>query len=392
MKELVFPAITIEADNIHADHSGKPDLRIFNADDIRVKINGFSVTTGNKLYKIAIGEAGISTKKSEVYVSSFSLTPLMDRADFAKKFQYQTDQMTVKLASLVLSGLKYDSAILTGKILAQKLTLTNFDLQDYRDQRFPRNTAKRPPLPPDMIGKIPVPITIDTVKLTRSRASYSEQVGPRPGSIFFSDLNAVMYPVTNDSLTMIKGYTLHVKGSALMMGKGKMNAEFAFIVPDKNKTFTFSADIYDMDLRELNPMISELVPVNIISGHLKHLQAHNVYCTDFRSQGTLKFYYNDLKFELKNKDDKTWTSIKNAVLGWAGNTYVASDNPNSNGKFKEGVILFERDHAKSIFNYLWKSIFSGLKSTIGINSKEQKAIKKEKKAAKKEQQKKDKKK
>jgi hypothetical protein len=392
LKELVFPVITIEADNIHADHSGKPDSRLYNADDIRVSVNGFSITTGNKLYKIVIGEAGISTKRSEVFVKGFTLTPQMNRTDFAKKCQYQTDQMTVKLASLVISGLKFDTAILTGEIHAQKLTLTNLDLVDYRDQRYPRRPGIKPPLPPDMISKIPVRMTIDSVRLTASRASYSEQVGAKPGTIFFSDLNAVMYPVTNDSAMLVNGYTMNVKGSALMMGKGRMNALFAFKVPDKDKTFTFSADIWDMDLRELNPMVSELVPVSIISGQLKHLEAHNVFCTDIKSRGTLKFYYNNLEIEMEKKDQKTWTSIKSSVLGWAANTYVSSDNPNSNGKFKEGVILFERDHSKSIFNYLWKSIFTGLKSTIGINSKEQKEIKKEKKAAKKEQKKKDKKK
>jgi len=34
---------------------------------------------------------------------------------------------------------------------------------------------------------------------------------------------------------------------------------------------------------------------------------------------------------------------------------------------------------KSIINFIWKSIFSGIKSNMGFNSKEQKAIKKENK-------------
>jgi len=53
-----------------------------------------------------------------------------------------------------------------------------------------------------------------------------------------------------------------------------------------------------------------------------------------------------------------------------------TDNPSSNGKFRPGVIYFKRDKEKSIFNFLWKSTFSGLKSTMGINTDKQKEIKK----------------
>jgi hypothetical protein len=47
------------------------------------------------------------------------------------------------------------------------------------------------------------------------------------------------------------------------------------------------------------------------------------------------------------------------------------------------MIYFERDTHKSIFNFLWKSIFSGIKSTIGVNKDEQKEMKKEQKESKK---------
>jgi len=38
------------------------------------------------------------------------------------------------------------------------------------------------------------------------------------------------------------------------------------------------------------------------------------------------------------------------------------------------VIYFERDQSKGFFNFLWKSVLSGLKSTMGFNSKEQKEM------------------
>jgi len=84
---------------------------------------------------------------------------------------------------------------------------------------------------------------------------------------------------------------------------------------------------------------------------------------------------------------KTWTKIKSGVLGWAGNVYVRNDNPHKNGEFTEGMIYFERDTHKSIFNFLWKSIFSGIKSTIGVNKGEQKQNEKRRSKKRKKRQK-----
>jgi hypothetical protein len=48
-----------------------------------------------------------------------------------------------------------------------------------------------------------------------------------------------------------------------------------------------------------------------------------------------------------------------------------------------GTIYFKRDKSKGIINFLWKSTLSGLKSTMGFNSKAQKEIIKHEKQQKK---------
>ena len=49
---------------------------------------------------------------------------------------------------------------------------------------------------------------------------------------------------------------------------------------------------------------------------------------------------------------------------------------------KTGTIYFVRNKNGSIFNYLWKSLFTGLKSTMGFNSKAQKEMIKQEKGKK----------
>jgi hypothetical protein len=80
------------------------------------------------------------------------------------------------------------------------------------------------------------------------------------------------------------------------------------------------------------------------------------------------------------KEKTTWNKIKTGVINFAANDLIVNnDNPTKSGKLKTGAIYFERKKESSIFNFLWKSIFSGLKSTMGFNSDVQKSMIKEEK-------------
>lgn len=379
VKEIFFPSITFEADNIYADHSGKPETRLFNADDIRLTVAGYSMNTANGMNSISLGELSMSTAKSELKLKNFILKPLLDRKEYAKKARFQTDRMDITVDAITLSELKFDTAILTGRILAKRIAVNGLQIDDFRDQSWPRKPGLRPPLPQDLIPLIPVPFYIDTVSVENSKAAYSEQKAAGPGKVFFTELCGKIYPLTNDSIMLQQSYTMHLDGSALLMGKGKLKASFSFKVPDKNSNFSLYASVGPMELREFNQVVGPLAGIEITSGKLERMEIPNISFTNYQSTGILKFYYSNLKIKLLKKDNSDWSGIKSSVLGFAANTYVSSDNPRANGKFNEGIIRFQRDTEKSIFNYLWKSIFTGLKSTVGINSKEQKEIKKERK-------------
>jgi hypothetical protein len=132
-------------------------------------------------------------------------------------------------------------------------------------------------------------------------------------------------------------------------------------------------------------MLSYQIPGKIESGQLKKLTVPFVLANDDESSGKLIFYYNNLKVMVEKQDEKTWSKIKTGVINFAANDIIVNnDNPTKSGKLKTGTIYFQRKKQSSIFNFLWKSIFSGLKSTMGFNSDVQKSmIKAEKQRAKK---------
>jgi hypothetical protein len=56
------------------------------------------------------------------------------------------------------------------------------------------------------------------------------------------------------------------------------------------------------------------------------------------------------------------------------NLLIAKNNPDDGGKMRQGIIYFERDTTKGFVNFIWKSVLSGIKSSVGVNSKTQKEM------------------
>lgn len=372
-----IPSCTISVRNILVDslHQGK--MRLFNSDDISVVMNGLSFKTPDGLNLISLGEIGLSTAGSTFYIKNFQLIPQYDRAEYSKRFGWQTDRLDIRVDQLRFDRLDFRRLLFEGKFIAGRLSVGGLDLDDYRDKRVPRKPGFRPAMPQDGLRNLKSYLKIDTVVLKNGKATYAEQVGKEPGTIFFDNMNATLTGLTNDSAMLAAGLVSVLKGTAYMMGKGRMDLELRFHFGDKRNRFSFSATLGVMDLRLLNPMLTKLLPAEIISGNITVVTVPPVSADDDEARGKIICCYTGLKFKVNSEKESTWNSIKDGVINWVANDLlVNNDNPSKSGKLKTGVIFYRRDKEKGIINFVWKCVLSGLKSQMGFNSEEQKAMKK----------------
>ncbi|MDZ7774970.1 MAG: hypothetical protein U5L09_04815 [Bacteroidales bacterium] len=111
----------------------------------------------------------------------------------------------------------------------------------------------------------------------------------------------------------------------------------------------------------LNPMVTPAASVQIKSGKTKTLAFSFSYDDDIAS-GEVTFEYENLKVILLNKK-----SNPQAVKSFLANTFIIKKNNLQQDKsWKKGTISFERDKKKSVFNYWWKSVLSGLKDAVNF--------------------------
>jgi hypothetical protein len=373
---FLLPGLKVTVSNFRIDPRNKYDRRIFNSDDIAVTVLGFKITTKDKMYILSAGEFNLSTGHSGGSISDLKVQPLFSREEFSRKLGYQSDRLEIKADRILFSGIDIRQLLLDRKILIRSVAIRQVTVSDYRDKRIPARKNFYPLLPQQALKKLNTCIRMDTITFSGGEITYEEQVGSEPGRLFFDRVSGTILNLTNDPERIKKQPVMTAEATLYLMGKGKLWGRLKFPLNSINDAFTFTGRLGSMDLREINPMLTRLAPAEITSGTITKLEIPPVTANPYTSRGSLNFYYTGLKFNLKTGDESGWGAFKNSVLNFAAGVYIISDNPRANGEFTQGIIYFERDRTKGIFSFLWKSVFSGVKSTFKVNTREQKEIKK----------------
>lgn len=366
IKNLVIDSTAAE------NHHG----RLFNADDIRIQLPGYSWVSNDSLYTYKIENAGLSTGQKQVTIDTFSIIPNYSKFDFSRKLWFQQDRLDIKMDQIDISGVHFREFILNKKFIAGKIRINGMIMDAYRDKRVPVFAWQTKPLPQQMLWNLTTPINIDSIQLINGVVTYSEQTGEIPGTVFFNGMHALATHLTNETSSYQPGSSMTLEGSAYLMGKALIQASFHFPLSYRKDTFNYSATIGELDLTDLNSIVVPLKPLKIKSGKEKKTIIQNVCANNDYASGTLEVYYNDLKIDFRRTENNFFKKWKSDLM-----TFVADDivlpasNPGRDGKLKKGIIYWDRDKNKGFFNYIWKSAWSGLKSTVGLNSKQQREIK-----------------
>jgi hypothetical protein len=168
-----------------------------------------------------------------------------------------------------------------------------------------------------------------------------------------------------------------VSFSGYLMGKSLLQADLRAPLGNEHDTLFLNAKLNEFDMTEINPMISKLLPVTILQGIAPKTEIRFMNANGKIATGEMDLYYNNVKIRLEETKPGWQEKWKKNLLSFAANNILDfKSNPNYNGNFRTGIIWFERDQEKGVLNFLWKSSLSGIKSSFGLNSKQQKGWKK----------------
>jgi len=361
----VHPLISLQKGNVHLrnvriDSTSLHTNRFLPSDDIRANVQNFRYQSTDSLYDLSINNARLSSATQSLALDSVHLEPKFGKNEFAKHIGHETDRMELIVEDVDFRGLNMESLNGMEKVTAHTISVTDPSLDIYRDKRrpFPANT--KPPLPQQMIRNVPFPFAVDSLMISGGTIRYEERhpQADHPGYITFSNLSASLTHFTNISE---RGWTPSIQTEATVMGGSTLKAKFSFPM-DSNRQH-ISGQLGKTDLTSLNKALEPLAFVQINDGTLNSMRFSMDLGPDSAS-GNMTLLYNDLSISLLNKDSGD-SKLGNQLKSFLANTFkIKSRNTPENPRI--GTIKFKRDPQKSVFNYWWKSLLSGLKSSIGV--------------------------
>ena len=112
----------------------------------------------------------------------------------------------------------------------------------------------------------------------------------------------------------------------------------------------------------LNPLTQPMALAKVDEGEIRGLNYH-ISATNTHATGKLTLLYDGLNVKLLKKDEQKNKYKTKALPTLAAGIVMKKSNP-QDGKTRTVDVDYQRDIYRSIFNLMWKALFSGVKKTV----------------------------
>jgi len=371
---LVVPDIWFLAEGIHYNPvSAKDSSRIFYSDNVMAKITNINYVLPDNLSSIKVDELIVNSTDSTIKAINFALLPLVSKYDYGPAKGFQSTWLQIENDSITLEKVDFLGIINNNKLTAQSLNVNKIDISVFRDKRVPFPEWQRRPLPQSSLRDLKFTFGIDTIQLTDGYITYQEhsEKAYTTGEVFFSELDALILNLTNDSARIQLYPKARIGVSTKIFDEGAIKGEFLFDLVDMENIHSYGIDVEPFDLTEFNRILIPSASVQISSGDNKRI-IMTARANEHYSYGEMKFYYEDLKIKLLNRETETPKGLGNVLGSFFANTFIIKSNNPRNLFLRKGDIFYERDKKRAIFNYWTKTFLSGVVSSIGATNNKKK--------------------
>ena len=360
---LMFRNGFLQLSDIIIDSASAQREQFFITDNIEWSAQEVSWTLPDSLYSLKAHAFGGSSSVQNVFVDSLRLVPLYPRYEFSKKVGNEIDRIDLMIERVLMQELNFDSLLYNRKLLAETVDIENAKMEIFHDKRLPGGITKVKPLPHLKFQKINFPIKIDTISVVNSYISYSEHKNnvSNPGTVTFEELEATLSDVSNFESDPKESDAITLEAKTKVMGSGLLNVHFSFPKNDTSGRHSIYGSLGSMSMKDLNPILENVGLVRVDDGFINSMK-FSMVLDKREAKGSLTLNYQDLNIKILEADELKEGETKN-LSSFIANTFVIKKS-NTEEPLKKGNIEFERIEEKSVFNYWWKSLLSGLKDNI----------------------------
>ncbi|MBS1730014.1 MAG: hypothetical protein JSS67_04470 [Bacteroidetes bacterium] len=334
--------------------------------EAEVDLDRFSIKSKNGLYTFNAKNARINSLSRQLDIQSLSIDAFEGEKQFANHFHYQTDRYDVNFKGISLRNININD-LLDKTISATDLNINNTVVKIYHDLHKPlRQKSKVGNYPSQLLQKINIPINIPSVLLKNALIEYRENevVSDSIGVVSFQNSTLHVTNVTNIPSYIQKNNLLNIAFQSKILNAIPVKGNFGFSLNSKHGNFVVNGQVSAFDAIELNKVSIPMALIQINSGKINSLE-FNFKGNDTIAHGKFVMKYDNLKVAVLKKDKESKDLKKRGLATFATNLIIANSNPAQSG-LRTQEPEYKREIYKSFFNLVWKTIFTGMKETLGI--------------------------
>lgn len=357
--------------------SAKDKTRLYLLKDIAINLNDYTFATPDSMYYIKLNQLDFAVSSGKLNIKRFALLPRYEEMKFAERLGYSKARYHIQMSDISLDGIDLPLYILKQELFAKEMTVANGAIQIFNNRLIPkRKDGLGGRFPQQLLEHAKGKVNIHKLILNKVDISYAEfsEKTHRKGIVTFENTSGTLSNVTNVERDVAKNPVMTADLTTHLMGKGRLYVLFKFDLLDKDAAFSYSGMLDAMEGRVLNRVTKPLGLIRIKSGHVKKL-GFNITANKKRATGTMQFEYNDLSVALLKKDTLADRLVKNGLMSILANAMIINaSNPGLDGKFVKADIDYERKPESSFFNFVWKTLFQGVKHSIGMTKEKEQKI------------------
>jgi hypothetical protein len=347
--------------------------RIFSTKDIIAEISDYTFATPDSMYKLNIKHALVSSRNMKLNLEGVGLIPRFENVAFSNQFKKQEERYKLTFDSVIVNHLDFIKLLDERTVKTNHLSLVNGALAVYLNRSKPPKTIdKGKNFPHLALKRVSWNIIADTVTIKSTNISYTE-FNPKTsqnGTLHLKNLSGRIYNVTNDSASLAKNSYADAYTTTYIMGKGKLNTHIKFNLADNKGGFSINGDMGYMQSSVLNSLTKPLAKLATTSGNINSL-TFDLKGNVNGAGGTLTLKYDDLKIAIMKQDEEDKMKKSGIVSILANALLVNNANPKRNDPLIIAKPYYKRPPEGSFFNLLWKTVFEGLKQSIGLSEEKQ---------------------
>jgi len=359
--------ISIKINEVKADELMKlQDHPIDYTKEAQISCDKISFNSKDGLYTYVINNATLNSLQKQLNIASVIVKPLLSEKAFANKARFQKDRYDLLLKGIALKNIDMKN-LLDKKIFASDILVANTSLKIYRDLTKPLSSkSKVGNYPPQMLKKFDVPVNISNGALSNVFIQYTEheKISDSSGVVTFENSSLRIANITNVDSAIRKNNATTVSFNSAILGEIPVKGQFIFYLTGNGGNFAVNGHISGFDALALNKVAVPMALMRLNTGTVTAID-FNFKGNDSSAKGDFVMKYNNLKVDVLKMDKDSKEIKKKGLTSLLANVIVKNNNPD-NGNIREKDPSSRRDIHKSFFNLIWKTIFTGMKETLGL--------------------------